>query len=62
MRYALDAKAEQLGEVRLFRHCTPKELAKLASVTDEVDAGGGKGPVSAGRGREGLLRHHRGCC
>jgi CRP/FNR family cyclic AMP-dependent transcriptional regulator len=36
MRHALDAKAEQLGQVRLFRHCTPKELAKLAAVTDEV--------------------------
>jgi CRP/FNR family cyclic AMP-dependent transcriptional regulator len=36
MRYALDAKAERLGQVRLFRHCTPKQLAKLATVTDEV--------------------------
>ena len=42
MRYALDAKAEQLGQVRLFRHCTPKELAKLAAVTDEVALGEGR--------------------
>ena len=42
MRYALDAKAEQLGRVRLFRHCTPKELAKLAAVTDEVALGEGR--------------------
>jgi CRP/FNR family transcriptional regulator, cyclic AMP receptor protein len=42
MRYALDAKAERLGTVRLFRHCTPKELANLASVTDEVTLGEGR--------------------
>lgn len=36
MRYALDAKTERLGQVQLFRHCSPKELAKLAAVTDEV--------------------------
>jgi CRP-like cAMP-binding protein len=42
MRYALDAKAERLGQVRLFRHCSPKELAKLASVADEVELGEGR--------------------
>ena len=42
MRYALDAKAERLGQVRLFRHCTPKELTKLAAVTEEVALGEGR--------------------
>lgn len=42
MRYAMDAKAERLGQVRLFRHCTPKELVRLASVTDEVSLGEGR--------------------
>jgi CRP/FNR family transcriptional regulator, cyclic AMP receptor protein len=36
MRRTEDGKARRLGEVELFRHCTPKELARLASITDEA--------------------------
>jgi CRP-like cAMP-binding protein len=31
-----DPKIRRLGEVALFRHCTPKELARLASITDQA--------------------------
>lgn len=37
-----DPKADRLAEVELFRHCTPKELAKLATVTEEVELGPGR--------------------
>jgi CRP-like cAMP-binding protein len=37
-----DPKATRLGQVELFRHCTPKELGKLASVTDEVELAAGR--------------------
>lgn len=36
MRRTNDQKIRRLGEVELFRHCTPKELARLASITDEA--------------------------
>jgi CRP-like cAMP-binding protein len=36
MRRTEDGKVRRLGEVELFRHCTPKELARLASITDEA--------------------------
>jgi CRP-like cAMP-binding protein len=37
-----DGKVQRLGNVELFRHCTPKELNKLASVTDEVELEAGR--------------------
>jgi len=36
MRRTEDPKTQRLGEVELFRHCTPKELTRLASITDEA--------------------------
>ena len=36
MRRTEDGKVRRLGEVELFRHCTPKELTRLASITDEA--------------------------
>lgn len=36
MRRTSDAKVERLSRVELFRHCTPKELARLAAITDEA--------------------------
>jgi CRP-like cAMP-binding protein len=36
MRRTEDGKVGRLGEVELFRHCTPKELARLGSITDEA--------------------------
>jgi CRP/FNR family transcriptional regulator, cyclic AMP receptor protein len=36
MRHVEDAKTRRLSEVALFRHCTPKELAGLASITDQA--------------------------
>lgn len=36
MRHAEDAKTRRLSEVALFRHCTPKELARLGSITDQA--------------------------
>ena len=36
MRNAEDPKIRRLGEVALFRHCTPKELTRLAGITDEA--------------------------
>ena len=36
MRRTDDQKIRRLGEVELFRQCTPKELARLASITDEA--------------------------
>src|SRR5207245_6330496 len=34
MRHVKDPKIERLAEVELFRHCTAKELVRLASITD----------------------------
>ena len=36
MRNAEDPKIRRLREVALFRHCTPKELTRLAGITDEA--------------------------
>ena len=36
MRNAEDPKIRRLGEVALFRHCTPKELTRLAGITDQA--------------------------
>jgi CRP/FNR family transcriptional regulator, cyclic AMP receptor protein len=47
------SKAELLGNVRLFRTCTKRELARIASLVDEVDAPKGKVIVREGDpGRE----------
>jgi CRP/FNR family cyclic AMP-dependent transcriptional regulator len=36
MRNADDGKIRRLGEVALFRHCSPTELALLAGITDQA--------------------------
>ena len=36
MRNAEDPKIRRLREVALFRHCTPKELTRLAGITDRA--------------------------
>jgi CRP-like cAMP-binding protein len=36
MRRTNEQKVRRLGEVELFRHCTPKELSRLASITDQA--------------------------
>src|ERR1700716_3658486 len=36
MRNVDDPKIRRLGEVALFQHCTPKELIRLAGITDQV--------------------------
>lgn len=36
MRNVDDPKIRRLGEVALFRHCTPKELTRLAGITDQA--------------------------
>jgi CRP/FNR family transcriptional regulator, cyclic AMP receptor protein len=36
MRRTDNGKVKRLGQVELFRHCTLKELARLASITDEA--------------------------
>jgi CRP/FNR family cyclic AMP-dependent transcriptional regulator len=36
MRNVDDPKIRRLGEVALFQHCTPKELARLAGITDQA--------------------------
>jgi CRP/FNR family transcriptional regulator, cyclic AMP receptor protein len=47
------SKAELLGNVRLFSNCTNRELARIASLVDEVDAPKGKVIVREGEpGRE----------
>jgi CRP/FNR family transcriptional regulator, cyclic AMP receptor protein len=47
------SKAELLGNVRLFSNCTNRELARIASLVDEVDARKGKVIVREGEpGRE----------
>jgi CRP/FNR family transcriptional regulator, cyclic AMP receptor protein len=52
-RSGKNAKADLLGNVRLFRTCTKRELARIASLVDEVDAPKGKVIVREGDpGRE----------
>ena len=47
------SKAELLGNVRLFSNCNKRELARIASLVDEVDAPKGKVIVREGEpGRE----------
>jgi CRP-like cAMP-binding protein len=47
------SKAELLGNVRLFSSCTNRELGRIASLVDEVDAPKGKVLVRQGEpGRE----------
>jgi CRP-like cAMP-binding protein len=41
-RKSKDAKVQLLGGVALFRLCTKSELARIASLVDEVDAPQGK--------------------
>jgi CRP/FNR family transcriptional regulator, cyclic AMP receptor protein len=36
MRRTDDQKIRRLAEVELFRHCTPKELTRISSITDEA--------------------------
>jgi CRP-like cAMP-binding protein len=36
MRRTEDGKIRRLTAVELFRHCTPKELSRLAAITDEA--------------------------
>src|SRR5437016_1915199 len=36
MRRTDDGKIRRLAEVELFRQCTPKELSRLAAITDEA--------------------------
>src|SRR2546430_15970256 len=36
MRNVDDPKIRRLGEVALFQHCTPKELTRLAGITDQA--------------------------
>ena len=36
MRRTDDQKIRRLGDIELFKHCTPKELARLSSITDEA--------------------------
>ena len=36
MRNVEDPKIRRLGEVALFQHCTPKELTRLAGITDQA--------------------------
>jgi CRP-like cAMP-binding protein len=36
MRNVEDPKISRLGEVALFQHCTPKELTRLAGITDQA--------------------------
>jgi CRP-like cAMP-binding protein len=47
-RKGRDAKLELLGNVRLFSTCTKRELARIASLVDEVEAPKGKVIVRQG--------------
>jgi CRP/FNR family transcriptional regulator, cyclic AMP receptor protein len=52
-RKGRDAKLELLGNVRLFSNCNKRELARIASLVDEVEAPKGKVLVRQGdTGRE----------
>ena len=52
-RKGRDAKLELLGNVRLFSTCNKRELARIASLVDEVEAPKGKEIVRQGDpGRE----------
>ena len=42
MRHSHDLKAERIGTLELFRHCTPKELSTVAGVADEVELAEGR--------------------
>ena len=47
-RKGRDAKLELLGDVRLFSTCNKRELARIASLVDEVEAPKGKVLVRQG--------------
>jgi CRP-like cAMP-binding protein len=47
-RKGRDAKLELLGNVRLFSTCNKRELARIASLVDEVEAAKGKVLVRQG--------------
>lgn len=48
-----NAKAELIGKVPLFAHCSKKDLAAVASIADEIDLPAGKALTREGdRGRE----------
>jgi CRP/FNR family transcriptional regulator, cyclic AMP receptor protein len=51
------SKQELLADVRLFSTCNKRELARIASLVDEVDAP--KGKVIVRQGRAGVLRDQR---
>jgi CRP/FNR family cyclic AMP-dependent transcriptional regulator len=52
-RKSRDAKLELLGNVRLFSTCNRRELARIASLADEVDVPKGKVLIRQGEpGRE----------
>jgi CRP-like cAMP-binding protein len=48
MRVMSDSKTEVLARVPLFRHCSPKELAFVASRADEVDLEAGRTLIRQG--------------
>lgn len=53
MALGRNAKADLIREVPLFAHCTRAEIAKVASIADEIDAPAGKELIREGdRGRE----------
>jgi len=48
-----DAKTNLVGKVPLFRHCTRRELAEIATIADELDLREGKELTREGKpGRE----------
>ena len=53
MALGRNAKADLIREVPLFAHCTRGEIAKVASIADEIDVPAGKELIREGdRGRE----------
>lgn len=53
MALGRNAKADLIREVPLFAHCTRGEIAKVASIADEIEAPAGKVLMREGdRGRE----------
>ena len=48
MRVMSDSKTEVLARVPLFRHCSPKDLAFVASRADEVDIESGRTLIRQG--------------
>jgi CRP/FNR family cyclic AMP-dependent transcriptional regulator len=42
MRLHRDAKVDLIRAIPLFAECTPQELARVASIADEIDFGEGR--------------------